>query len=130
MFNAGASSGAALSLLSFSGKAAVAAKSGAPQAGGRLTPNSLTTEGPVAAGEVVEVGDDVRVYQVGDHVISNFHPRWFGGRVPTTSTNDDYGSERDGWLVEMKAVSQEAVVPMPAGLSYEKQSPAAARLRR
>jgi NADPH:quinone reductase-like Zn-dependent oxidoreductase len=72
-----------------------------------------------AAGEVVEIGADVRAFKVGDRVIGIFHPRWFGGRMPTTFANDDYGSEQDGWLVELKAVNQEAVVLIPDSLSYE-----------
>jgi alcohol dehydrogenase len=72
-----------------------------------------------AAGEVVEVGDGVRAFKVGDRVIGAFHPRWFGGEAPSTVLGDTYGAESDGWLAQFKVVSQEAVVLAPAGLSYE-----------
>jgi D-arabinose 1-dehydrogenase-like Zn-dependent alcohol dehydrogenase len=64
----------------------------------------------------------VNAFRPGDRVISVFHPRWFGGRPPLTATADTYGSGQDGWLAEYKAVSQEAVVRLPDGPSYEEGS--------
>lgn len=72
-----------------------------------------------AAGEIVAVGEGVRSFVAGDRVIGTFHPRWFGGEMPSTIAADSYGAESDGWLCELKAVSQEAVVRMPDGLSFE-----------
>lgn len=72
-----------------------------------------------AAGEVVAVGEGVRAFKVGDRVMGAFHPRWFGGEMPSTIQADSYGAEADGWLAELKALSQEAVVAVPDGLSYE-----------
>ncbi len=72
-----------------------------------------------AAGEVIAVGDGVRAFKVGDRVMGAFHPRWFGGDMPSTIQADSYGAESDGWLSELKAVSQEAVTLLPDGLSYE-----------
>ena len=72
-----------------------------------------------AAGEIVAVGEGVQSFKVGDHVIGAFHPRWFGGDMPSTIASDSYGAESDGWLCELKAISQEAVVHMPEALSYE-----------
>ncbi|MBX3483689.1 NAD(P)-dependent alcohol dehydrogenase [Phenylobacterium sp.] len=72
-----------------------------------------------AAGEVVAVGEGVRAFKAGDRVMGAFHPRWFGGEMPSTIQADSYGAESDGWLTELKAVSQEAVVRIPQGLSYE-----------
>lgn len=71
-----------------------------------------------ASGEVVEIGEDVDAFRVGDRVMSIFHPRWFGGRMPSTIASDGYGAARDGWLTTLKAVSQEAVLPIPRGLSF------------
>ena len=51
--------------------------------------------------------------------MGTFHPRWFGGRCPRTCISTDTASELDGWLVEQKAVSQEAVVRISNGVSYE-----------
>ena len=72
-----------------------------------------------AAGEVVAVGEGVKSYKPGDRVMGVFHPRWFGGEMPATIASDSYGAESDGWLTELKAISQEAIVPLPDGLSYE-----------
>lgn len=72
-----------------------------------------------AAGEIVEVGEGVEAFAVGDRVMGAFHPRWFGGEMPSTIQTDSYGAENDGWLCELKAVSQEAVVSLPDALSYE-----------
>ena len=75
-----------------------------------------------AAGEVLEVGEGVDAFKVGDRVMSTFHPRWYGGRVPPDVFKYGYGSEIDGWLVQRKVVSQEAVVAVPDSLSYEEAS--------
>lgn len=75
-----------------------------------------------AAGEVVEIGAGVKAFAVGDRVIGAFHPRWFGGEMPSTIQSDSYGAESDGWLCDLKAVSQEAVVRMPKALSCEEGS--------
>ena len=72
-----------------------------------------------ASAEVVAVGEGVTAYAPGDRVIGLFHPRWFGGERPATFEADGYGSGQDGWLCEAKVVSQEAVVPLPDGLSFE-----------
>jgi len=72
-----------------------------------------------AASEVVAVGEGVDGIRPGDRVINAFHPRWFGGRMPSDWVSDCYGTGRDGWLTEFKVVSQEAVVPLPSTLSYE-----------
>ena len=72
-----------------------------------------------AAGEIVEVGEGVTAFKAGDRVIGAFHPRWFGGAPPSTALADSYGAESDGWLCELKALSQEAVVAMPTNLSFE-----------
>jgi alcohol dehydrogenase len=72
-----------------------------------------------AAGEVVQVGQDVTELRAGDRVVNAFHPRWFAGPQPLTMDQEAYGSYRDGWLAEYKVVSQEAVVKFPAELSFE-----------
>lgn len=72
-----------------------------------------------AAGEIVAVGEGVSAFAAGDRVMGTFHPRWFGGEMPSTIQTDSYGAENDGWLCQLKAVSQEAVVRLPDGLSFE-----------
>ena len=74
------------------------------------------------AGEVVEVGAGVDGFKAGDRVMGTFHPRWYGGRMPPNVSQYGYGSEIDGWLVERKVISQESVVRVPDGLTYEEAS--------
>ncbi len=71
------------------------------------------------AGEVVAVGEGVKAFKIGDRVVGAFHPRWFGGDMPSTIQSDSYGAESDGWLCELKVISQEAVVRLPDTLTYE-----------
>ena len=71
-----------------------------------------------AAGEIAAVGEGVTAWKPGDRVISIFHPRWFGGRPHRALGHETYGSAQDGWLCEYKVCSQEAVVALPAGISY------------
>ncbi|MBU1375995.1 MAG: NAD(P)-dependent alcohol dehydrogenase [Alphaproteobacteria bacterium] len=71
------------------------------------------------AGEIVALGEGVEAFKVGDRVMGAFHPRWFGGEMPSTIARDSYGAESDGWLCELKALSQEAVVRLPDALTYE-----------
>jgi alcohol dehydrogenase len=75
-----------------------------------------------AAGDVVDVGEGVTSFSVGDRVINSFHPRWFGGLAPAHQSQDQYGSSQDGWLTEYKAVSQEAILRFPEHLSYAEAS--------
>jgi NADPH:quinone reductase-like Zn-dependent oxidoreductase len=42
--------------------------------------------------------------------------------MPTNVSRFGYGSEIDGWLVERKVLSQESLVRVPDGLSYEEAS--------
>ena len=79
----------------------------------------LTSDG---AGEVVEVGAGVDDLKVGDRIMGIFHPRWYGGRIPPNVSRFGYGSEIDGWLVERKVLSQEALVRIPDNLSCEEAS--------
>lgn len=65
------------------------------------------TIGHENAGEIIEVGEGVEGFQVGDRV----------GVCPTTSAGAP-GYSFDGGFAEKMAVAAEALVPMPAGLSY------------
>lgn len=84
----------------------------APSAPGRIPTSD-------AAAEVVAVGAGVTIFKPGDRVVGIFHPRWFGGERPATLDSDSYGAAQDGWLTEFKVVSQEAILPLPDGLSWD-----------
>lgn len=70
------------------------------------------------AGEVVEIGDNVNRFNVGDRVIGNFFQGWLDG-IPNPASMNALGSPADGMLAEYVVLDQEGVVACPAHLSYE-----------
>lgn len=72
-----------------------------------------------AAGEIVQIGERVERFKVGDRVVNTFMPRWFGGDFNATSRDEIYGSDRDGWLTEYKIVSEESLLHLPDYLTFE-----------
>ena len=47
--------------------------------------------------------------------------------MPSTILADSYGAESDGWLMALKAVSEDAVAPLPAGSRTKRPPPCLAR---
>lgn len=74
------------------------------------------------AGEVVELGEDVTRVAMGDRVTSTFLPRWIAGPLPVDARNAQPGASIDGVLSEYVLFPQEAVVKVPAGLTFEEAS--------
>lgn len=70
------------------------------------------------AGEVVALGDGVTRAAVGDRVMSTIFPRWLAGPFGW-EVADQLGGSLDGMLREYAVMSQDALVPVPAHLSYE-----------
>ncbi len=52
------------------------------------------------AGEVIEVGEGVSGFAVGDRVISTFHPNWRDGHVDRAELNNSPGGPADGFACE------------------------------
>jgi len=71
------------------------------------------------AGEVVEVGAEVRSLKVGDRVAANFFPTWLEGPPSAAHHEQALGSTVDGMLAEEVVLDQTAWVKVPAHLSYE-----------
>ena len=71
------------------------------------------------AGEVVEVGEGVRRFKVGDKVLSTFFPDWLSGRPQNASLLSVPGDRGDGFAAEYVAMSEQAFTPMPAGYSFQ-----------
>ena len=74
------------------------------------------------AGEVVEIGDDVTRFAVGDRVASTFLPRWIAGPLPADARNAQPGANIDGVLAEYVIFPQDALVRAPGGLTFEEAS--------
>ncbi|MDQ1496316.1 MAG: hypothetical protein QOG69_2799 [Actinomycetota bacterium] len=71
------------------------------------------------AGEVVAVGDAVTRVAVGDRVAATYFPRWRDGRFALAVAADQFGCTRDGMLAEAVVADEEALVKVPAHLSYD-----------
>lgn len=82
-----------------------------------------TGNGPVipcsdGAGEVVAVGAGVTRFAVGDRVAASFFPNWVDGAPTARKTADSLGGAVDGMLAEEVVLHEEALVAIPAHLSY------------
>lgn len=71
-----------------------------------------------ASAEVIEVGEGVKDFIIGDRVVAAFHPRWFSGPKLSGRAFGSYGYDQDGWLTQYKIVPQDALVHLPASLSF------------
>ena len=74
------------------------------------------------AGEVVAVGEGVTRVAVGDRVAATYFPRWRDGRFALEMVAEQFGCTRDGMLAEFVVADEEALVTVPAHLSYEEAS--------
>lgn len=83
-------------------------------------PNSRPDLVPLsdAAGQIIEVGNSVTRWKVGDRVSPNFFPRWTRG-APTSSALSEAlgGGATDGVLGDIFLAEEESIVAIPAHLS-------------
>lgn len=70
------------------------------------------------AGEIVAVGAKVRAWKVGDRVLNCFFPRWQAGPLRLEGVREDLGGMFDGVAVEQRVFRQDALVRMPASMSF------------
>jgi NADPH:quinone reductase-like Zn-dependent oxidoreductase len=65
------------------------------------------------------VGSGVKRFKVGDKVMPIFFPNWIDGRPTGNATQASLGGAVDGVLTEYFTASEQTLVAIPAGLSYE-----------
>jgi NADPH:quinone reductase-like Zn-dependent oxidoreductase len=71
------------------------------------------------AGEVAEVGSAVTAWKPGDRVVIPFMPDWIEGAPAPAKSATALGGDVDGLLREFAAVRADALLPIPAHLSFE-----------
>jgi NADPH:quinone reductase-like Zn-dependent oxidoreductase len=84
---------------------------------GGTTPNLIPLSD--GAGEVVEIGPDVRRARIGDRVCPTFMQGWLGGEVIAEARRRALGGGIDGVLAEYVLVDEEDLVHIPPHLSWE-----------
>lgn len=71
------------------------------------------------AGEVVALGPGARRFAPGDRVAATFFPDWRSGEVSAAAVAASFGSGGTGVLAERVVLPEEALVSLPAHLSFE-----------
>lgn len=71
------------------------------------------------AGEVVEVGEGVRKWKIGDRVCGSFFQSWIDGAIPEDAQKYALGGTLHGMLAQRVVLSQNGVVRVPEHLTYE-----------
>ena len=77
-------------------------------------------------GEIVEIGEGVGGFAVGDRVTCAHFASWLGGAFAQSAFGHDLGVTHDGWLAEVMVVPASALVKAPESLSDAQVAPLAA----
>jgi NADPH:quinone reductase-like Zn-dependent oxidoreductase len=88
---------------------------------GKYNPRMKLPRVPLSdgAGEVVSVGAGVTAWKPGDRVVVPFMPGWLDGELSADKAATALGGDVDGVLREYATFPAEALLPIPAHLSFE-----------
>lgn len=70
------------------------------------------------AGDLIEVGEGVRKFAVGDRVLGTFYARWQAGALRSDFFGATRGSDVDGMLAQYVVLPESGVLRIPDHLSY------------
>jgi len=70
------------------------------------------------AGEVIAVGEGVKQWQEGDHVMSLFFPNWLAGNASAATTSAVSGESVNGYATQCSSVAAESLTGIPAGYTF------------
>ena len=87
---------------------------------GKYNPNYKLPLVPCSdgAGEIVEIGESVQEWKVGDRVIGVFAPDWVDGKAERREIRNTLGGPNDGTLTQYRIFHKNAIVSLPKNLSY------------
>ncbi len=71
------------------------------------------------AGEILEIGKDVKDFSVGDKICATFAPGWIAGKPSKKELRTSLGGPLDGTLREYAILPESGIVKMPSHLSFE-----------
>ncbi|MBE7412170.1 MAG: NAD(P)-dependent alcohol dehydrogenase [Leptospiraceae bacterium] len=71
------------------------------------------------AGEVVEIGKNIKNFSVGDRVCATFAPNWDSGKPTKKEIRASLGGPLDGTLREYAVLPESGLVKIPSHLSFE-----------
>jgi len=74
------------------------------------------------AGEVIEIGSDVKRFATGDRVAAAFFPTWLDGSLAEEHHANALGGSRDGMLAEEVVLPERGWVKIPSRYSFEQAS--------
>ncbi|MCX7863630.1 MAG: NAD(P)-dependent alcohol dehydrogenase [Novosphingobium sp.] len=70
------------------------------------------------AGEVIEIGEGVTEFAMGDAVISTFHPKWLDGHIERAQLDNSPGGPADGFACEEATRPASHFTRAPGNLSH------------
>jgi NADPH:quinone reductase-like Zn-dependent oxidoreductase len=88
---------------------------------GKYNPRMTLPRVPLSdgAGEVVSVGAEVTAWKPGDRVVVPFFPAWLDGDLSAAKSASALGGDVDGVLREFATFHADALLSIPAHLSFE-----------